>query len=341
MKPTLVSRLRNAQASQKGASVTAPNSSPPVASLPGWILRKLNNPPACGTGFHPWMYHVCCLLKARNWEKDDIFAMLWPEVRRRGRPESKLHDAIEHAPGPSDKDFQRTPRLKWPKRDMQAIRTIGFTGWTLEELVAQSPVPSPRRTQVFDALYKDGCLVCCGEDKYCANTLHKEEWFGQLRRQQHIVPSPMLSVVGRNKSGKVSQRCSENTGPRRYIVLDFDFKAEDETGNPTSEQPLLNDLREEGRSVTDLCASLIGFIRGSTSFPLVLVVHSGGKSLHAWFMVEGHPEEEVREFFEMCVRYGADSVMWTPCQWARMPGGTRGNGNAQTIHFFNPQAIRK
>jgi hypothetical protein len=338
------SKPRNVQASQKSADNTPPmdgdSQSPPSPDFPDWVWRKLKNPPPCGSGFHRWIFHMCCLLKEGNWTKDDIFEILCPEVQRRGRPERELLDAIEHAPGPREKSSQRTTGIRWSKADMRAIRFIGLAGWTLEELVAHSPSSSPRRTEVFDALFPDGCLVCAG-DLYGANTLPKEEWFGQLRWQEHIVPSPMRMKGGWTKDGKRSQRCADNTGPRHYIVLDFDFKAKKGNGNPTPEGPILDELQREGRSVKDLCASLIAFIRGSTSYPLVLVVYSGGKSLHAWFLVKDQPEEEVLEFFKMCVRYGADRSMWTPCQWARMPGGTRDNGKAQTIHYFDPQALLK
>jgi hypothetical protein len=37
---------------------------------------------------------------------------------------------------------------------------------------------------------------------------------------------------------------------------------------------------------------------------------------------------------------GADHATWTRSQFVRMPDGTRDNGNRQTVHFFNPEAIK-
>ena len=40
------------------------------------------------------------------------------------------------------------------------------------------------------------------------------------------------------------------------------------------------------------------------------------------------------------VALGADRATWTPSQFVRMPGGTRDNGRAQTIYFFNPGVVK-
>jgi hypothetical protein len=39
------------------------------------------------------------------------------------------------------------------------------------------------------------------------------------------------------------------------------------------------------------------------------------------------------------VTLGADPKLWTRSQFARMPDGTRDNGQRQTVYFFNPEVI--
>jgi hypothetical protein len=40
------------------------------------------------------------------------------------------------------------------------------------------------------------------------------------------------------------------------------------------------------------------------------------------------------------VSLGADKQLWTRSQFARMPDGTRDNGNRQVVYFFHKEVIR-
>jgi hypothetical protein len=114
------------------------------------------------------------------------------------------------------------------------------------------------------------------------------------------------------KSGRErSVHCLGNTGARRYLVVEFD-------GGTLDEQ-----------------AALIVYL--GTLASLVLVVFSGAKSLHAWFSVKGIAD--VEEFFVIACRLGADPATWTPCQFVRMPGGTRSGGARQRVYWFNPKEV--
>jgi hypothetical protein len=57
--------------------------------------------------------------------------------------------------------------------------------------------------------------------------------------------------------------------------------------------------------------------------PLIMVVDSGGRSLHGWFDVRNLEEPVIKAWFSYTVYLGADIHTWTKCQWVRMPGGTR------------------
>jgi len=132
------------------------------------------------------------------------------------------------------------------------------------------------------------------------------------------VPSPMQSEFGTNQEGRESVRCNDNVGPRRFLVIEFDSGSRDE------QAAIIWNLSKYG--------------------PLTLVLHSGGKSLHAWFYCQGEdefPNSRLRRFMEYAVTLGGDSHTWVPCQFVRMPDGTRSeNGKRQSVIYFNPEVLQ-
>ena len=165
---------------------------------------------------------------------------------------------------------------------------------------------------VLDQLFAGGGLLCLGHDKSNGATWDREHWRGHEADCQFIVPSRMTAATGRNSSGQESYRCIENTGPREYLVIESDI------GTNKYEQ-----------------ARLISYL--ATKAPLALVVDSGGKSLHGWFDCRGVPSYRVARFMQFAVWLGADHHLWIPCQWVRMPGGTRDGGARQHVLYFRPQ----
>jgi hypothetical protein len=77
--------------------------------------------------------------------------------------------------------------------------------------------------------------------------------------------------------------------------------------------------------------------------PLVMVVHSGGKSLHGWFACQGSSEALQLRFMRYAVMLGADPATWTRCQFVRMPDGLRRRPSAfgvrQSVFYFNPNNL--
>ncbi|MBI4326650.1 MAG: hypothetical protein HY674_15510 [Chloroflexi bacterium] len=190
-------------------------------------------------------------------------------------------------------------------------------GGRLADLWETSPVRietnEPRTEQIVDVLFPNSPLLCCGKSNSVFDTKSRESWRGELSALQLIVPSPMLAVEGITKEGKPSRHTLSNTGPRRFLVVEFD------TGTTDEHAALLLHLASRA--------------------PLVLAVHSGGKSLHGWFYCAGQPEEKLRRFMEYAVSLGADHATWTRCQFVRVPDGQRDNGKQQTVFFFNPKPL--
>jgi len=216
------------------------------------------------------------------------------------------------------------------------IKAVAHTGNGLADLWEASPVRldsnEPNTDAMIDLLFPGNPLLCCGWTRHRFDTRTRGRWY-KLQDLQFIVPSPMTASQGLTRQGKLSAHALNNTGPRRFLIVEFDFDA----SASAEEARLLERLSTEGRDVRDLCAALL--LHLAERAPLVLAVQSGGKSLHGWFYCAGVAQQTVWRTFQYAVSLGADSANWTPSQFARMPDGLRENGSRQTVYFFNPEVV--
>ena len=202
---------------------------------------------------------------------------------------------------------------------------------------------NPAQAEVIGCLFKPDELVCFGCMVEQPEVIHMQAPATAPDSAQYIVPSPMSALQGPTKAGKQSARSLSNTGPRRWLVIECDFSAEDAATLGAA-------------STLDACAAVL--LRLSEFRSPVLVVHSGGKSLHGWFpVVPGEPEipeeSSLWRFMAYAVRLGADRATWCRSQWVRCPGGTRrdaagrvlmnadGGPIKQEVLYFNPAAAKR
>lgn len=218
------------------------------------------------------------------------------------------------------------PAPTWPARNPAAIARIRDAGEGIADLIERSPInPEGHDAEALvDALFPGDPFICVARDQRQAITDHRERLRGRLGEMAFIVPSPMTCPTGTNQEGRTSARCLENTGPRLYLVIECDFSSEDTEGKATP---------------TDVCAGVILHLAGFA--PLVMAVHSGGKSVHGWFICEGRDETILRRFMRYSVTVGADRATWTRCQFVRLPEGRRENGRRQTLLFWNPTLLNR
>jgi hypothetical protein len=232
---------------------------------------------------------------------------------------------------------QNLLRPRWPKPDYESIERIAGNGAGLADLWESSPfrleTNEPRTEEIIDALFPGNPMLCCAWYRHNFETRPKSRWH-KLDRLQFIVPNPMTEKQGVTRNGKKSAHSLSNTGPRRFLVVEFDF----DSNRSTTEADLIAQLGADGRDVSDLCACLL--LHLAERAPLALVMHSGGKSLHGWFYCAGRTEEMLRRFMSYAVSLGADPATWTRSQFVRMPDGRRDNGNRQAVYFFNPALVR-
>jgi hypothetical protein len=125
---------------------------------------------------------------------------------------------------------------------------------------------------------------------------------------------------GETKAGHWSAKNDNAVKYRRFLVTEFDQEAWDDQ------------------------ASIIWHL--SRFGPLVMVVNSCGKSLHAWWYCKGSDESKggkMHRFMSYAVGLGADRAGWALSQYMRIPDGTRDKGERkgerQSVIYFNPENI--
>jgi len=292
----------------------------PIKSAPTAVLalKELRQTRA-GNGIHSGIFKAALALTHQMRSDEEIFRAISDATSGCGRevPDREIYEAIQsarelksHAPG-------ARRWSAWPSVDRQfREKVIEASSVALDSLRAHSPIPVDHLNPeaIVDALFPGNPLICVGWSTGFFSTNLRENLRGQLAKCQFIVPSPMSAVQGTTKSGRLSAHCLDNTGPRRFAVVEFDSGS------------------------CDLHAALLWHLKEKFKLPLAMVVHSGGKSLHGWIYCEGAPEVAIKAFYQYSVILGADKATFVKSQFVRMPQGVRANGALQKVHYFNPAA---
>lgn len=269
--------------------------------------------PTAGDGVHRWIYHVVCRMVEANEEDIDIVTYCEEHCTRPLQVRE-----VENAILSRRKMLQRgvAPRPRWPRATPSVIAKITSQPTSVASLFELSPMPVEEYTseKIIDYLFPENPLLCCGVSSRTFATRHREDWRGKLERMQLIVPNTMSAKYGKTQTGKESMHTMENTGPRTYLVVEFDEGSHDDH------------------------AALLWYLNSGIS-PLICAVMSGNKSLHGWFKVDSWTEEAIRNFFERATSIGADPATWTKSQFVRMPNGTRDNGATQRTIYLSDKLL--
>jgi len=273
-------------------------------------------------GTHRWLAQVASGLR-HLLTADACFKFLRrccdEAVAHRTVPDAEIAAAVDFAYSGQQvvkANFGRSP-VDWPERNPGLIaRVFAETAPAFDAETGTDLGPG----DVLPMVFRSGEHVCSGRTKDRASIRPLEETVADAGWLQFIVVNPMRGKEAVNFEGKRSARCQNNTGIRRHLVAEFDDRA-------------LSKAQQ---------AQLIG--RLATFAPLVMVVDSGGQSLHAWFRVEQMPARDHVRFFYVACLLGADPSRWDICGWLRMPGGLRVVEGVpsvrQRILHFNPGLAR-
>jgi hypothetical protein len=290
-----------------------------ISRLPQWCIDIVANPPQSGEGFHNWLFRAARALWKCGRGETDIVALLGNAAATCGRyvPQREIENAVRNSQASA---FQPASlqRRAWPSVNTEQREAIIATGAGLVDLWEVSPVRfednATHTEQIIDVLFPGNPWLCVGRTKSDFKTRRRDDLRGELPRLAHIVPNPMIARTGHTKAGNESEHAVENTGLRRFLVIEQD------TGTIDEQSAVLLHLAEKA--------------------PLAIAVHSGSKSIHGWFYCAGQREERLRNFMRYAVSLGADPATWTRSQFVRMPDGTREDGKRQTIYFFNPTVVQ-
>jgi hypothetical protein len=249
-------------------------------------------------------------------------------MTRSSNPPSEIQDALRSARGE-----RRSPNILWPQVNEEQIEAIVQEGMRVLDLWTASPAPmqvgKSRAEEIIDCFFPGNPWLCVGQSNHAFRTQRRENWRGRLDAYSLIVPSPMTSETGLTKDGRQSFHALDNTGPRRFLIIEADR----------------GDLDKQAAVVWHL----------ATLAPLAAVVFSGSKSLHGWFFCERTPEDTLLRFMRYAVSLGADKRMWLRSQFCRMPDGCRSGSNSeqlsscgfegipagrQALLYFNPEVVR-
>jgi hypothetical protein len=346
--------------------------------LPQFARELLAGCPSAGAGVHNWLFRAARVLHAFYPDKQELALALEAGSAGCGRevPEKEIVDAILSSARCAWKPGQRVTvtaarTATWPTYDRDLAEDIyeevsfreyprSLQFFDRDSLVIRSAVAAPdqlhaatllrlihsrsaavpadcfhgREYNTLEAMRHDGSdpLLCAGTHKSIVGTGLLSEWDAGVRMPlpgrrrdsllhlddlQFVVPNAMRAEEGVAKKGTASLRCRDNAAQhRRFVIVEFD-----QDGDEAIQPALLWHLRELA--------------------PLVMCVDSGRRSIHGWFYVQPQTEEWQRRFFRYAVTLGADSRMWLPEQFARMPNGTRRDESGtviakQPVIYFDP-----
>lgn len=294
--------------------------------LPVFLKEMIGSPPCAGSGVHAWLFKVARQLH-RHFSSIEIADLLANAVKDCGRRVSnkEIHDAIlnsGHCAWRPQRDKSVVLPMvfspPWPKFNASAVESVIRSAQvgSMYDLAALTPVecdPPLLTIQILEALFDENPFLCVGKQASEFTTQRLGYLSDSVGGYSLIVPSAMSAKFGKVKgTERLSAHTLDNTGPRQFLVTEFD------NGSVDSQASLIWHLSEFG--------------------PLVMVVHSGGKSLHAWWRCAGQADCQLKTFMKYAVSLGADPATWLRSQFVRMPEGLRDGTRPQRVIYFNPEA---
>jgi len=307
--------------------------------------KLLDSAPPAGSGLNEWLAKGARMTS--DLEPYRSFDTLAEIVQAKGgrRDDRAIWRAINKIRGT---DYNGPSKPKWPEPNLGLIEELTLLrAWdvpgALATLESRSPDSLKRRNagEIVSKLFTPDSYIATGFFPDCTPVSKLSRIRDNLHKMAFLVPNPMRGRIGLTQDNRESGRCLSNVLHRRFLVTEFDFKPVRPDGvTPTIWVPMLNLWKSYGMTVLDAQAALILFLmdRG----PLAMVTFSGSSSLHAWWYCEGELEHVGNPFHKFMVgaaTLGADTALFCPSQFARMPLGKRQTGEQQTIHYLNLNII--
>jgi hypothetical protein len=326
-----------------------------LRNISSQVTAALAAMPAPGSGvYHTNLLRVANLGIAAGVAPADLVRAIRAATPRGSRvvPDSEIQAAVDKAAS----EIKPGQRLHW--RPLVAVKpavpTIdagkflrgllaGGADATVEDLRDLSPCLieyGSHAVQVLDALYAPADRLFNG-DIGCARETDIQpvhEWMARCKAGQTlrplIIPNPLTGQLGLKKDGGLSYRCDACVTKFRFAVAEFDKvpPALREPGVTVGPWPFGEQARFWAGAI-------------ATGWPVAALIHSGGKSIHAWLAVDAADAQEWERnveqglFGELLVPIGVDSACKNESRLSRMPGAFRADkGQWQRLLYLNPNA---
>jgi len=285
----------------------------------GYVRRLISVSPTAGHQNEIW--HLANLLKESGYSFESSRSLL---LKKWARYHKEVVPAILRA---VNRVYKRdcsevnsgsqisSSKSKIVINDKEIRRILSTRTETVRSFFDESPdcFQGLKTEELLRLLYPKDSFLCMGSKFNVFRTKPIEEFIKELRlggNLPYLVPNPMKSLHGRTQEGKTSYRCRENAGHWNYQVVEFD----DEPSHD-NQAKFLFELRKY--------------------LPLVMVLNSGGKSLHAWFKCPEDNPNKLSKFVDYALFLGADTKIKQPEQLFRAPNQIRDNGNRQQVLYFD------
>jgi hypothetical protein len=306
------------------------------------FLTACSNIPATGRGCHPALLGVANLGVDAGLDDTEIFNNIRSKIPPGSRvvPDEEIWQAIAKARNQPTPALRQTLNRQLPivhkmkkkefaQATLQAI--IEHGGHVdLDELYRHSPVPlsdtEPHMITLLKNLYSPDSLIFIGRrtdpgvvgdsirkasvwvnffQEQCAKTRTPAEAAYFAEEFPHIMANPLSGLQKNTKTGKNTFRGDECIQDFRFAVGEFDVLSVD---------------------------NQLSFWRG-LGLPVCALIHSGGKSIHAWLRVDcvNNSEDWTRVIemgmFPMLGSLGVDTACKNESRLSRLPGMFRTEKN--------------
>lgn len=308
----------------------------------------LQNIPAPGKGCHPALLSVANLGRNAGYSRQQIFDKIRAAVPQGVRivSDDEIFQAVDKALETSSTKTVRTSKkeldilrkLKSPVIKQSVQQSIIARGGHVDinELSRQSPVPlrdsEPHMITLLKNVYWPNDLIFAGrrtDPGVIGDSIRTpSEWIDFFQEKSkkaesmpeamrnamlnslaeefpHIMPNPLSGLLCKTKSGKETYRGDACVNKFRFAVGEFDVLSEDKQ---------------------------LSFWRG-LGLPVCALIHSGGKSIHAWLKVDGvHNAKDWEHIveqglFPMLGQLGVDTSCKNESRLSRLPGMFRTEKN--------------
>lgn len=300
-------------------------------------MKKQIVAPKEGEGLHQWLLGMSRALLLDGLSRGNVVKALMLAVKDSDRTTQDVETEIENAVDGAFEFLEANPGMTGRRKGSVWTDPLGYMG--LDDSMVRKDRRSfrvPIDQKLVDAVYRKTALslslvrdgnftfyqLFAGIDHYIAvcQEMHSpviQRCSGIMpdlncMNYQYIVPNPMWKS---SKEG--GTRSDFNTDVRYFVVVEFD-------AYPHIYQ----------------CAAF-DYLHRKGKLPLVMIVDSGGKSMHGWFACFGVSEHKVKTFCRLATSIGADKTTASPSQWVRMPNGwNQKHGKSQHVVWFSARNLR-